>query len=396
MRREDARKVLGVTHQNATPADIRKAYLRLALKTHPDKGGTVDAFRAAQEAYETLRPKKAGALAITTPPNNTGDGTTEPPSGKPTPPPPPPRHESRYERRAAPSAQPSPRRHKPDSFRKSDGIYDDAARQSRRQSTPEGAAEARNDRVAKAKARDQARETAAAVSRAKHRAASDDYAAAIEDSELEEALRISIVQQRGKAAAAAASVYSSRAIKEDEMIALALARSHDDARQVLLLGDFGFSRVAAFLLLNTMPAVAAAYADSRIALDAVLDRMFEDCVDFSDEPVWVGRERNVQKMNTLQRVATQAATAFTSVAGTVRGRMATGLRKLASMPSMMLSQKSTVQRRGALFSSSASSPWVKYVDPESRSPYWYNELLELSAWSDPTLDSSTQLFDSRY
>ena len=46
--------ILGVP-QDATASQVRKAYLRLALKKHPDKGGDVDEFRILQEAYEALR-----------------------------------------------------------------------------------------------------------------------------------------------------------------------------------------------------------------------------------------------------------------------------------------------------------------------------------------------------
>ena len=58
----DPASVLGVP-KGATPAAIRKAYLRLALKTHPDKGGDVEAFRQLQEAYEALRDGGSEAKA---------------------------------------------------------------------------------------------------------------------------------------------------------------------------------------------------------------------------------------------------------------------------------------------------------------------------------------------
>ncbi|KAJ1471954.1 DnaJ domain-containing protein, partial [Baffinella frigidus] len=52
--------VLGVP-STATPGDIRKAYMALALQHHPDKGwkgadegGGDDKFNAVQEAYEVL------------------------------------------------------------------------------------------------------------------------------------------------------------------------------------------------------------------------------------------------------------------------------------------------------------------------------------------------------
>ena len=51
MPKQEPHEILGVP-QDATEAQVRKAYLRLALKKHPDKGGDVDEFRKLQEAYE--------------------------------------------------------------------------------------------------------------------------------------------------------------------------------------------------------------------------------------------------------------------------------------------------------------------------------------------------------
>ena len=54
MPKQAPHEILGVP-EDATEAQVRKAYLRLALKKHPDKGGDVDEFRKLQEAYEALR-----------------------------------------------------------------------------------------------------------------------------------------------------------------------------------------------------------------------------------------------------------------------------------------------------------------------------------------------------
>ena len=51
--------ILGVP-EDATASQVRKAYLRLALRKHPDKGGDVDEFRVLQEAYEALRDGGGG------------------------------------------------------------------------------------------------------------------------------------------------------------------------------------------------------------------------------------------------------------------------------------------------------------------------------------------------
>ena len=44
---------LGLSH-GATEADVRRAYRQLALKTHPDRGGSADAFRRVTEARDAV------------------------------------------------------------------------------------------------------------------------------------------------------------------------------------------------------------------------------------------------------------------------------------------------------------------------------------------------------
>ena len=39
--------------------------------------------------------------------------------------------------------------------------------------------------------------------------------------------------------------------------------------------------------------VAAAYADARLPLNAIVERMLDDGVDFSDDPVWTSRPPGV-------------------------------------------------------------------------------------------------------
>ena len=46
--------VLGIA-KTATELEIKKAYRKVVLKAHPDKGGSSDLFRKVQHAYEMLR-----------------------------------------------------------------------------------------------------------------------------------------------------------------------------------------------------------------------------------------------------------------------------------------------------------------------------------------------------
>jgi molecular chaperone DnaJ len=53
MNTEDYYKVLGV-EENSTQDEIKKAYRKLAVQYHPDKGGSEDKFKEISEAYDTL------------------------------------------------------------------------------------------------------------------------------------------------------------------------------------------------------------------------------------------------------------------------------------------------------------------------------------------------------
>jgi len=49
----DLYNILGVS-KTAKPTEIKKAYYKLALKEHPDKGGDKEKFRKVKMAYEIL------------------------------------------------------------------------------------------------------------------------------------------------------------------------------------------------------------------------------------------------------------------------------------------------------------------------------------------------------
>jgi DnaJ-domain-containing protein 1 len=53
-RQEEARSVLGLGEQY-TPEDLERAYRRLAMRHHPDRGGEAAAFSRVQAAYDCLR-----------------------------------------------------------------------------------------------------------------------------------------------------------------------------------------------------------------------------------------------------------------------------------------------------------------------------------------------------
>jgi molecular chaperone DnaJ len=53
MNQDNFYKVLGV-NENATQEEIKKAYRKLAIEHHPDKGGNEDTFKKISEAYDTI------------------------------------------------------------------------------------------------------------------------------------------------------------------------------------------------------------------------------------------------------------------------------------------------------------------------------------------------------
>lgn len=53
---ENARRVLEVS-RDASFEEVRKKYLQLVKKMHPDKGGSREAFSTIQEAYELLESR---------------------------------------------------------------------------------------------------------------------------------------------------------------------------------------------------------------------------------------------------------------------------------------------------------------------------------------------------
>ena len=53
----DYYKVLGVA-ENADEHEIKKAYRKLSLRHHPDRGGEAEEFKKINEAYSTLGDKR--------------------------------------------------------------------------------------------------------------------------------------------------------------------------------------------------------------------------------------------------------------------------------------------------------------------------------------------------
>ena len=50
---DDAYSVLGLSNA-ASFSDVKRVYHRLALRTHPDKGGDAEAFKAIGAAFATI------------------------------------------------------------------------------------------------------------------------------------------------------------------------------------------------------------------------------------------------------------------------------------------------------------------------------------------------------
>ena len=66
----DARQVLGVG-ASATDQEIKQAFRRLALITHPDRGGSNEAFIKVNEAYEILTGQQQSSSAASSSSSNT-------------------------------------------------------------------------------------------------------------------------------------------------------------------------------------------------------------------------------------------------------------------------------------------------------------------------------------
>ena len=58
--------VLGIPH-GASKEDVRKAYKRLALRFHPDKGGSNEAFQQVLSSYQRLSGMSTHVPIILTP-----------------------------------------------------------------------------------------------------------------------------------------------------------------------------------------------------------------------------------------------------------------------------------------------------------------------------------------
>ena len=201
-----------------------------------------------------------------------------------------------------------------------------------------------------------------------------------EAAELEAALALSTVAdvpvEHGGAASLDAALASPRG---DFRRAVAGGHPQGDREawnaQVLVLRDLGFS-----------PSVAAAYADSRVPLDAIIERMFEDGVDFEEEPVYAARERTVRTASRLRSFASSAASrvkdAFRGAASPKAGRAA-AYEVQTAVP--------VVDAEAA----SSDDAWTPLVCPLSHATYWTNAVLELSSWSDPRTDPGATLYDAR-
>lgn len=107
--------------------------------------------------------------------------------------------------------------------------------------------------------------------------------------------------------------------------------------------------------------------------------MLSDGVDFADNHVWqAGEEKQPAKQRCPVGRLSQLSLVRVAAARFHR------LRAILSRRVVPTSEKSLNK-----------TEWIKYIDPESRAPYWHNALLNLSAWADPVADPAAQLFDAR-
>jgi curved DNA-binding protein CbpA len=59
----DYYSTLGVS-RNASPEEIKRAYRKLAMKHHPDRGGDQSTLQRINEAYDTLKDPQIQGLKI--------------------------------------------------------------------------------------------------------------------------------------------------------------------------------------------------------------------------------------------------------------------------------------------------------------------------------------------
>ena len=72
----DYYSTLGVG-KNATDDDIKKAYRKLAMKHHPDRGGDESTFKKISEAYDVLSdPQKKQIVDLGGDPKNQSNGNS--------------------------------------------------------------------------------------------------------------------------------------------------------------------------------------------------------------------------------------------------------------------------------------------------------------------------------
>ncbi|CAG8597258.1 29226_t:CDS:2 [Racocetra persica] len=76
MDKAQARRILGVS-ENATPEEIKKAYRKLALQHHPDKGGDAEKFKEIANAYEVLTNQSSRSNNHSSSSNDEADADTK-------------------------------------------------------------------------------------------------------------------------------------------------------------------------------------------------------------------------------------------------------------------------------------------------------------------------------
>ena len=127
--------------------------------------------------------------------------------------------------------------------------------------------------------------------------------------------------------------------------------------------------------------------------------MFDDGVDFEEEPVWRARERTVRAAGAFRTFVSTASNAVKSALQRTTPKAASRARASQYAPDDPdrggQSPGGGGGGGGGGGDDAASDAWTQMISPDSREIWWFNPVLELSSWSDPRTDPGATLYDAR-